>query len=143
MRLATTLLVLTVSATSWAGAALDDDKKPAPQPNAQPAGGAAPVGSGTDAATATNPDDLVEYGIDVRLRQVYVPKGLLQLFVDRAMDEDAASNVGFLVLDQQLGEYDVATGLKWIEFRQGKPSDAKSIIHLSDDFEAKKQVSVQ
>ena len=113
MRLATTLLVLTLSANSWAGAALDDDKKATPQPTAEPAGGAAPAGSGTDAATATNPDDLVEYGIDLRIRQNYVPKALLQLFVDRAAD--GASNTGLGVdfvrkrgnLELQLGfEYE-------------------------------------
>jgi hypothetical protein len=121
MRLATALLVLTVSANSWAGAALDDDKKPAPaQPNAQPAGGAAPASaSGTDPATATNPEDLVQYGIDVRLREVYVPKGLLELFVDKAAD--GASNTGLGVdLVRKRGNLELQLGFEYEHINVGE-----------------------
>jgi len=88
MRFATTLLVLTISGTSWAGAALDDDKKA--QPNPQPAGAAAPS---PEAPAATNPEDAVSYGIDLRVRSVHVPTALLELFVDKAAD--GASNIGY------------------------------------------------
>ncbi|MFT3695224.1 MAG: hypothetical protein QM831_18980 [Kofleriaceae bacterium] len=87
MRLATTLLCLCVSATAYAQSAALDDGKPA-QPNAQP-------GQPAEAKSeeATKPEDLVEYGIDLRLRSVHVPQALLQLFVDKAAD--GASNIGY------------------------------------------------
>jgi len=86
MRLATTLLLLTVGGTAWAGAALNDPAQPTTQPATQPA---AP----SEAPPATNPEDLVQYGIDLRIRSVHVPTALLELFVDRAAD--GASNIGY------------------------------------------------
>lgn len=88
MRLATTLLCLSVSATAWAQSAALDDGKPA-QPNAQPGQPAA----ATSEEPAAKGDDLVDYGIDLRLRSVHVPKALLELFVDKAAD--GASNIGY------------------------------------------------
>jgi hypothetical protein len=68
-------LVLITSATGLvrAGAALDDDKKPVrtTDPTASP-----------DSLTTT--EDKVDYGIDIRLRSVYVPKALIDLFVARS-----------------------------------------------------------
>src|SRR5215467_10639942 len=91
MRLATTLIIgFTAGAagglgtgTAWAGAALDDDKKATPTRTTDPA--AAP-----DSLATT--EDKVDYGVDIRLRSVHVPKALLELFVDRAAD--GASNTG-------------------------------------------------
>ncbi len=88
MRLATSLLVLTISGTSWGGAALTDDNTKV-QPAKDPAGSQVTA----DPAPPTNPEDLVEYGIDIRLRSVHVPTGLLELFVEHAAD--GASNFGY------------------------------------------------
>ncbi|HEY0255105.1 MAG TPA: hypothetical protein VGC41_26440, partial [Kofleriaceae bacterium] len=83
MRLATTLLCLTVSSHAWAqSAALDDGKA---QPTAQPAQ--------PSATPEIKPEDRVDYGVDLRFRGVFVPKGLLQLFVDKAAD--GAANFGY------------------------------------------------
>ena len=76
MRLAIGLtLVLVTAATRsvWAGGAIDDDKKPSrtTDPAASP-----------DSLTTT--EDKVDYGIDIRLRSVYVPKAILEAFVARA-----------------------------------------------------------
>ena len=92
MRLATSLLILTISGTSGAagaaGSATDDN-----QTRAAPA--TDPVGSQPSAEPlpAASSEDLVEYGIDLRLRSVHVPKALLELFVEHAAD--GASNLGF------------------------------------------------
>ncbi|CAN5644762.1 hypothetical protein BH11MYX1_BH11MYX1_28840 [soil metagenome] len=88
MRLATSLLILTISGTSWGGASLTDDQTKV-QPAKDPAGSQPAV----EPTPATNPEDLIEYGIDLRLRSVHVPTGLLELFVDKAAD--GASNVGY------------------------------------------------
>ena len=91
MRLATAVLVLSVSANSWAGAALDDDKKPAVQPNADPAGAAAPAAATSDTPPANLAEDRVTYGIDIRLRNVRVPKGMLEWFVNHGRLHKAVS----------------------------------------------------
>src|SRR4051794_36726536 len=76
MRLAIGLtLVLVTAATHsvWAGDTADNDKQPTrtTDPAASP-----------DSLTTT--EDKVTYGIDIRLRSVYTPKGLLELFVARS-----------------------------------------------------------
>jgi len=128
MRLATTVLLLTFGGTAFAGAALDDDKKGAPVRT-------------TDAAAA--PDSLVtaadkvDYGIDLRIRSVHVPKALLELFVDRAAD--GASNTGIGVdlvrrrgnLELQLGfEYEHINVGEGVYIEKGKtvPTDAADYI---------------
>lgn len=81
MRFATSLTLLTIVAVTgpaYAGAALDDDKKasaPAPTPTTDPA--ASPDNLATIA-------DKVEYGVQLKVRSIYIPRGLLELFVDRA-----------------------------------------------------------
>jgi hypothetical protein len=85
MRLATGLTLLWValaSGSARAGAALDDDKKPVrtTDPTASP-------------DSLTTAEDKVEFGVDIRLRSVYVPKALLELFVDRSAD--GAHNYGW------------------------------------------------
>lgn len=64
----------------------------------------------------------------------------LELFIDCDLDQRLRSMVGFLSLDQRLGEYDVAIGLKWIEFAGGRPSDALSITGLAGDFDSRRGV---
>jgi hypothetical protein len=66
----------------------------------------------------------------------------LELFIDSDLAEKVRSMVGFLSLDQRLGEYDVATGLKWIEFAGGRPADALPITGLAHDFDSRRGVVV-
>ena len=85
MRLTTTLTLLTLTAgTSWGQAAPDDAKK-APAPT-ESSSSEAPPPPPLPAA------DKLDYGIDIRFRQVYVPKALLGLFVERSAG--GASNTG-------------------------------------------------
>lgn len=62
----------------------------------------------------------------------------LELFIDCDLDQQARAMAGFLSLDQRLGEYDVATGLGWIEFFGGRPDDALPITGLASDFDARR-----
>ncbi|WP_271068338.1 hypothetical protein [Caulobacter sp. NIBR1757] len=62
----------------------------------------------------------------------------IELFIDCDLDERGRTLVGFLSLDQRLGEFDVATGLKWIEFAAGRPADALPIIGLARDFDSRR-----
>lgn len=78
-----TVITATVASTAWAGPALDDA-------SAQPSAAA------TDPNVAANPpedpENKVEYGFGILLRNVRVPKGLIELFVERS--GGGASNVG-------------------------------------------------
>lgn len=60
----------------------------------------------------------------------------IELFIDIELDQREQNMVGFLSLDQHLGEFDVATGFEWIEFITGKPAGAQSITSLSQEFDA-------
>jgi len=89
MRLAlpTLCLVTLVSAavaggSAFAGPALDDEKAREHQPSQNPALEPTPAGA-----------DPVEYGVGLRGRSVWVPKAILELFVDRAAG--GAQNYGF------------------------------------------------
>jgi hypothetical protein len=68
---------------AWAQAALDDEGEPKRT---------------TDAAVSPDtlemPEPGLEYGVGVRLRRVYVPKALLELFVLRAPDGAANTGLG-------------------------------------------------
>ncbi len=86
-----------------------------------------------DGITVT--DDLLTYRL--------VPEGDtlgLELFIDGELDQKARTLVGFLSLDRLLGEYDVATGLTWIDFAGGRPSDAAPIAGLARDFDSRRGV---
>lgn len=65
----------------------------------------------------------------------------LELFIDYDLDQHLQSMIGFLSLDQRLGEYDVATGLDWIEFAEGRPNDALPITELASDFDSRRGVT--
>ncbi len=106
MRLATTLLVLTLSGTSWAGAALEDDTKPATD-STTPASATTPATPGV-----ADPDNLIQYGIDLRLRNVRVPDALLGLFVAHAAG--GASNFGYgLDFVRKRGTLELQLGLEF------------------------------
>lgn len=116
MRLAMTLFVLTLGANSWAGAALDEDKK-APPP---PAGDATPAAAATsDTAPATSSEEPVTYGIDLRLRNVRVPRGMLGWFMNHAAD--GASNFGYGVdFIRRRGNLEIALGLEFEHITLGE-----------------------
>src|SRR5262245_44476624 len=109
MRFGTSLCLLALTGgTAWAQAALDDAGKPVPttDPNAAP----------TITASA---EPKPEYGVDLRLRQVFVPKGLLGLFMDRAAG--GASNTGFGVdLVRRRGDLELQLGF---EFEHIEPAE--------------------
>jgi hypothetical protein len=86
-------------------------------------------------------DTKVEYGIDLRLRQVFVPTGLLELFVEKSAG--GASNTGFGVdlvrrrgtLELQLGfefeHIEVGEGA-WINKGDNVPADEADYILSAD-----------
>ena len=78
-------------------------------------------------------DDLLSY----RLISTDDDLGI-EVFIDCDLDQETLTKVGFLSLDQRLGEYDVATGLTWIEFALGRPLDAAPITHLAQDFDGRR-----
>lgn len=85
MRFRSTLLALLLAVPSIAhaqSAALDDDKKPAATTDPTVAPGSMIVA-----------DNKPEYGIDLRLRSVWVPQGLVDLFVESSAG--GAHNTGF------------------------------------------------
>lgn len=100
MRVATSLTLLAfMTGTAWAQAALDDEGKPVPttDPSASP--------TSLETAPAT------EYGADLRVRRVFVPKGLLELFVERAAG--GASNTGIGVdLVRRRGNLELQLGFE-------------------------------
>jgi len=102
MRIGTSLtLLVLMSGTAMAQAALDDAGKPTPTVDPS-----APPGS---TETAEKP---VEYGVDLRLRQVFVPKGLLELFVEQSAG--GASNTGFGVdLIRRRGNLELQLGFEF------------------------------
>ncbi|HTR55553.1 MAG TPA: hypothetical protein VMJ10_32975 [Kofleriaceae bacterium] len=105
-------MIAATSAAHAQGAALDSSSAAPPPP---PTAGPAP-----DAA------DKPEYGIDLRLREVYLPAGLIGLFVTRAAG--GASNTGYGVdfvrrrgtLELQLGlEYEHITMQEGVYINSG------------------------
>ena len=111
MRFATSLTLLTVlgaAGSAW-GQALDDEGKPVPTTD--------PAAAPTSLATTENQ---IEYGADIRLRQVFVPKGLIGLFVERV--PGGASNTGFGVdLVRRRGNLELQLGFEFehIEPKEG------------------------
>ncbi len=93
MRFATRLILLTGaiasgSASAWAGAALDDDKKATPPMPPTPT---------TDPVVAPNTpvEEPVTYGGDFRLRDVFLPSWMMGLFVERAAGGTSHAGWGF------------------------------------------------
>src|ERR1043165_7417835 len=83
MRLALLLTLVGLTGTAWGGAALDDEGKPqrTTDPNAAP----------DTTATA----DQVEYGADFRLREVFIPSWMLNLFMDNNPGGASMGGIGF------------------------------------------------
>ena len=97
------LLVLSTvaSGSASAGPALDDDKSKSPAP----ATDEHPVVGG-------EPDLGIEYGIGLRLRSVWVPKAVIELFVDRSAG--GAQNFGYGIdLTRRRGSTELQLGLEY------------------------------
>jgi hypothetical protein len=104
------LVVLVSSAvadgSAWAGPALDDDKKER-----------APAEVLPDPSLSV--ESPVEYGVGVRLRSVWLPKALLELFVERAAG--GAQNFGFGVdLTRRRGTTELQLGFEWERVNVGQ-----------------------
>lgn len=110
MRTGTSLTLLALmTGTALAQPALDDAGKPKPTVDAT-------ASPGNLETTGPAP----EYGVDLRIRQVFVPKGLLELFVDRSAG--GASNTGFGVdLLRRRGNLELQLGFEYekIEVKEG------------------------
>jgi len=82
-----------------AGPALDQDAKPAPTTD-------------TSVAPTTPLENKVEWGVDLRLRQVYIPRFLLEAFVDRS--GTGAEGTGFgLDVVRRRGNLEIAFGIEF------------------------------
>lgn len=108
MRFATSLTLLALTTgTAWGQAALDDEGKP--RPTTDPA--ASP-------STLYTSADNVEYGVGLRLRRVFVPTGLLELFVERS--PGGASNTGIGVdLVRRRGNVELQLGFEFEHVQPG------------------------
>jgi hypothetical protein len=84
MRLAPLLTLVGLSGTAWAGAALDDAGKPQRTTDAT----AAPD-------TTQTAEEKLEYGVDLRLREVFVPSWMLNLFMDSNPGGNSMGGIGF------------------------------------------------
>jgi len=93
-----------VMGTAWAGPALDEAK---------------PEAVTTDPSAPTTTETPVEYGVGLRIRNVRVPEGMLELFVENA--PGGISNVGFGVeLTRRRGNVELQLGL---EFEHLQPTE--------------------
>jgi hypothetical protein len=143
MRFATSLGLLTLvvaSPLARAGAALDDNTASTPPTTRTTDPNAAPDSLATVG-------DKVEYGADLRIRQVYLPSGLIGLFVNRAAG--GASNTGLGVdLVRRRGNLELQLGFEFehIALQEGVyinsgdnvPADTADYIlspaHAGSDF---------
>ncbi len=125
------LLLTSLGREAAAGPALDDDKtKPAaaPVPAKQPsAPSAEPADAAPDCSKPGDPrcsasaaaGDEVEYGVGVRLRSVWVPKSVLELFVTRAAG--GAHNYGLGVdLTRRHGSTELQLGFEFEHVNVGQ-----------------------
>ncbi len=94
------------SAHAEGSAALDEGK---PSPTVDPT-----------AATAAAGEKPVEYGVGIRLRNVRLPKGEIELFVDRAGD-DGSSSLGLGVdFIRRRGNVELQLGFEFERFNPGR-----------------------
>lgn len=95
-------ILLATSASAHAQAALDDD-------DAKPA-----------SSTVVNPENDTHVGVALRLRDVTVPKGMIELFVDQAPGGSSQFGIGLEVFRRK-GNFEVQFGLEYeaIEVQQG------------------------
>ncbi|MGE5185354.1 MAG: hypothetical protein ACM31C_24995 [Acidobacteriota bacterium] len=95
------------SGTAHAGAALDDNTKSTPPPATT-----STVDPNAAPTSLETVGDKVEYGADLRIRQVFLPSGLIGLFVNRAAG--GASNTGLGVdLVRRRGNLELQLGFEF------------------------------
>lgn len=115
------------AAVAHAQAALDDDDSGSPTPTS---------------STAVAVGDKTDIGVGFRLRNVRVPQGLIEVFVQRA--PGGASNVGFgLEVARRKGQFEVQLGLEyekisidkgiWVENGDNIPADEPDYVEF-DNF---------
>lgn len=108
MRFASTLTLLALTGPAWGQAALDDAEKPQRT---------------TETTAAPDSSDVketaVEYGVDIRLRRVFVPKGIIELFVERAADGASNNGIG-LDLVRRRGNVELQLGFEFEHIDPGE-----------------------
>ena len=108
MRLASLVTLVGLTGTAWGGAALDDAGKPerTTDPNASP-------------DTPATAEPKLEYGVDIRLRHVMIPKGLVELFVERAAGGASNNGIG-LDLVRRRGNLELQLGFEFEHIEPGE-----------------------
>jgi hypothetical protein len=102
-----------------AGPALDDDKAKRPPANMADDVDCAKAPGDPRCHSLTAPDSEVEYGVGVRLRSVWVPKSVLELFLSRAAG--GAQNFGLGVdLTRRRGTTELQLGLEFEHVNVGE-----------------------
>src|SRR5688572_23479932 len=81
------VIVTLTGGTAWAQAALDETPPSSSEP---PAGDVSTSGTSSE---VVDPDKVVSYGVGIRLRNMWIPQGLIDMFVERS--GGGASNLGF------------------------------------------------
>jgi hypothetical protein len=104
----TLLALLGATGPAWGQAALDDEGRPIPTTD--------PMASPTTLETSANK---LEYGADIRLRRVFVPKGLLELFVERAADGASNTGIGFDLIRRR-GHLELQLGFEFEHVQPGE-----------------------
>lgn len=116
MRFVTVACMLVLaSAPAMAGAALDDaNGSGSGSGSGSATGSAAGSGSAAEAAPSADPAvaDQVHYGFDIRLRETFVPSGLLGLFLDHVPGGVANTGVG-LDLVRKRGDLELQLGFEY------------------------------
>lgn len=109
-----TFFAATAGGSAAAQPALDDS---APASSSDPAGAPAEP---APAATAAAPANAVEYGVGIRLRNVRLPKGEIELFVERAGSSGVSSGgIGF-DLTRRRGNVELQLGFEFEHFVLGE-----------------------
>jgi len=96
-----------VAGTAWAGPALDEEQK------------APAEGVNTDPSAPTVIETPVEYGFGLRIRNVRVPKGMLELFVDRAAGGVSSVGIGAELIRRR-GTVELVLGLEFEHLHPGE-----------------------
>jgi len=129
----TLLTSLCASGTAWAQAALDDAGKPIPttDPNAAPPTAPAPA------------PDKPEYGADLRLRGVFAPQGIVELFVERAAGGVGEAGFGIDLVrrrgnvELQLGfEYEHVQPTEGVYIQKGKTPGTDTVDYIDSPAQA-------
>ncbi|MEO8702093.1 MAG: hypothetical protein ABI867_18765 [Kofleriaceae bacterium] len=131
--LTSAVLVIGISGPALAGPALDDTAAPAPGASDDPN------------APKENP---VEYGVGVRLRGVFIPKGEVELFVERAGDNGSSSLGLGLEFTRRRGNVELQLGIEYEGFNPGEgvwiesgknvaTGDSADVVLKRDDQEKK------